>query len=216
VRRALALLSLVVLAWPATSAHANADPASDTLLYADAHYPYEPNLVAKPLQKALDGMLKQTKRKGYNVKVAIIAAPTDLGGVSQLFSQPQPYADLLTRELAFNTKPRVLVVLPAGIGGNNLGDGAAAALNRITVPSGAKADDLARTAMDAVAALAKANHTPVAVPKVAAGAKRGGGTSPLLTFGLPVVLVLLAVVGATVRGRRRDDDDEPEIAADPE
>jgi hypothetical protein len=207
VRRALTLLAVLVV-WPVSAAHGDADPASDTLLYANAHFPYQPNLVSKPLEKALDGMLKQTKAKGYNVKVAIIAAPTDLGGVPQMFTQPQQYADLLTRELAFNTKPKVLVVLPSGIGGNNLGDGAAGALSKITVPSDPKADDLARTAMDAVSALAKANGTPVPLPQVKAGAKRGGGgTSPVLTFGLPVLLVLAAVGVATVRGRRDDDDE---------
>jgi hypothetical protein len=206
VRRALLLVAALLAACPA-GAYADADPASDTLLYANAHYPYQPNLVAKPLQKALDGMLKQTKAKGYDIKVAIIAAPTDLGGVPQMFSQPQQYADLLTRELAFNTKPKVLVVLPSGIGGNNLGDRAGEALAHITVPSDPKADDLARTAMAAVGALAKANGTPVAVPQVKAGGKRGGGgTSPLITFGLPVLLVLGAVGVATVRGRGDDDE----------
>jgi hypothetical protein len=210
VRRALTPLVVLLALLPAAAAHANADPASDTLLYTNAHYPYAPNLVAKPLQKALDGMLKETKRKGYNVKVAIIAAQTDLGGVPQLFSQPQQYADLLTKELAFNTKPKILVVLPAGIGGNNLGDRAGDALSAISVPSDPSGDDLARTAMTAVSDLSKANGTPVAVPKVAAQAERKGGTSPLLTFGLPVLLVLLVVVIATTRGRRDDAEDEPD------
>ncbi len=206
--RRIALLAAVLALLPVAQAHANADPASDTLLYADAHYPYAPNLVAKPLQKALDGMLKQTKAKGYNIKVAIIAAPTDLGGVPQLFSQPQQYADLLTKEISFNTTPKVLVVLPAGIGGNNLGDKAGDALGAITVPSDADGETLARTAMQAVSELAKANGTPVAVPDVEAGGERGGGTSPLLTFGLPVLLVLLAVGIATVRGRRTSSIEE--------
>jgi hypothetical protein len=214
--RRLALLTTVALLACAPSAHANADPASDTLLYADAHYPYQPNLVSRPLQKALDGLLKEAKRKGYAIKVAVIAARTDLGGVPQLFTDPQKYADLLTRELSFNSKPRVLVVLPAGIGGNNLGDRAGGALENITVPSGGKADDLVRTAMKAVGALAQANGTPVTVPKVASGEKRGGGTSPLLTFGLPVLLVLLAAGVAAARGRRRGDDDDDDDDADPE
>lgn len=214
-RRALLLGVLVLL--PAAPAHGNADPASDTLLYADAHYPYAPNLVAKPLQKALDGMLEETKRKGYNVKVAIIADETDLGGVPQLFSKPQQYADLLTKEISFNTTPKVLVVLPAGIGGNNLGDRAGDALAQTTVPADADGDELTRTAMQAVSALANANGTPVAVPNVAAGEQRdGSGTSPLITFGLPVLLVLLVVVIATARGRRRDDEPEPEPQPNPE
>ncbi len=211
-RALLPLLLLALVLAPAAPAGANADPASDTLLYADAHYPYQPNQVTRPLQRALDKMLAEAKRKRYNVKVAIIAARTDLGGVPQLFTEPQQYADLLTKEISFNTTPRVLVVLPSGVGGNNLGDRAGNALEGITVPPDAKADDLARTAMQAVAALSKANGTPVSAPDVAEGKKRGGGTSPLLTFGLPVALVLLAAGIAAARSGRGDDD-EPEPAA---
>jgi len=219
VRRAFIPLILLVLLIPATAARANADPASDTLLYADAHYPYAPNLVSRDLQRALDKMLAEAKGKRYNVKVAIIAARSDLGGVPQLFTEPQQYADLLTKEISFNTTPKVLVVLPAGIGGNNLGDRAGAALDDIAVPSAAKADDLARTAMRAIAALSEANGTPVAAPDVAGGEKRDGGTSPLLTFGLPVALVLLAAGVAAIRSRGKDHDpdaEDPEPDADPE
>lgn len=210
-RRAAAVITLLAaLLAPATGARANGDPASDTLLYADAHYPYKPNLVSKPLQKALDGMLRQAKGRGYPLKVAIIAAPADLGAVPQLFNDPQKYADLLTREISYNAKPRVLVVLPAGLGGNNLGDAAGPALRDVLPPDGADGDALTRTAMQAVAALTKANGTPVAVPRVEAAPKRdeGGGVSPVLTFGLPVLLVGLAALGAMVRGRSREDTGE--------
>jgi len=210
-RRIAVLVALLCL--PAAPARANGDPASDTLLYANAHYPYQPNLVGVPLQRALDKMLKQTKAKGYPLKVAIIFARTDLGAVPQLFTTPQKYADLLTQELSFNQKPKVLVVLPAGIGGNNLGDNAGAALRDVTPPPDATPDDLARTAMRAVGALAKANGTPVPVPAVKAAARKtGGGTSPLLTFGLPVLLVALVAGVAAARGRNREpEDDEAEV-----
>jgi hypothetical protein len=211
VRRAIATLALLaaVLA-PAAPARADGDPASDTLLYADAHYPYKPNLVAKPLQRALDGMLREAKRKGYAMKVAIIAAQADLGAVPQLFTTPQKYADLLTQEISFNGKPRVLVVLPSGLGGNNLGDRAGSALRDILPPDGADGDALTRTAMRAVASLTKANGTPVAVPEVKATAKRNddGGTSPLITFGLPVLVVALAALGAMLRGRGAEDEED--------
>jgi hypothetical protein len=222
-RLAAVLLALLAAALPAApAALADGDPASDTLLYADAFYPYRPNLVPKPLQQALDGMLRETRRKGFGLKVAIIAAPTDLGSVPQLFTSPQPYADLLTKEITYNNHPRVLVVLPAGIGGNNLGARAGDALDGLSPDPNGGAEDLARTAMQAVARLARANGTPVAVPRVAAtaqGSSSGGdsgGVSPLVTFGLPVLLVVLGAGGAALRNRARaeeDEDDEPADAA---
>jgi hypothetical protein len=87
-------------------------------------------------------------------------------------------------------------------------------------PDGADADTLTRTAMQAVASLAKANRTPVGVPNISAQPKRSngddGGVSPLLTFGLPVALIALAAAAAALRGRRREDDDEQDDPPDGE
>ncbi|MCW3041712.1 MAG: hypothetical protein JWM31_3617 [Solirubrobacterales bacterium] len=221
-RRSARLLLLLccaalLLAGPA---RADGDPASDVLLGQDAYYPYAPNKVARDLQRALDGMLEQAKAKHFELKIAMIAAPVDLGAVPQLFTQPQKYADLLTSELAFNTKPRVLVVLPSGLGGNNLGDRAGAALTGITPEEAAGPDGLARAAMLAVGRLTAANGTPVPVPAVARGSGRasgrregGGGASPLLIVGVPVALVLLAAGAAALRGRGQEDVD-PDPDAD--
>ncbi len=208
-RRLLALLTAVAVLVPAVPVHADGDPASDTLLITNAHYPYKPNLVSRPLKNALDKMLVAAKKQKFDLRVAIIASKTDLGSVPQLFTEPQQYADLLTREITFNNKPRVLVVLPSGIGGNNLGDNAANALRNIA-PDGTDGDSLTRTAISAVAALTKANGTPVPAPQIEAAPKRDQdeGTSPLLTFGLPVLLVALVAGVAAVRSRRLDEDDE--------
>lgn len=221
-RRALTLLTLcltVAAVLPAAPAWADGDPASDILLAQDAYYPYAPDSVAKDLQMALDVMLKAAKAKKFELKVALIAAPVDLGAVPQLFTDPQKYADLLTSEISFNTKPRVLVVLPVGLGGNNLGDDAGTALDAVEPEEAAGADGLARAAMIAVGRLAAANGTPVPVPAVARDKGRatgrrdkGGGTSPLIVFGVPVLLVALVAGGAAIAGRRRpggDEADEP-------
>ncbi|MCW3016313.1 MAG: hypothetical protein JWO02_3405 [Solirubrobacterales bacterium] len=209
----LALTSLA--AGVPAAAVADGDPASDILISQDVFYPYAPNTVAKNLQTALDGQLKAAKAAGFELKIALIAATADLGSVPQLLTDPQKYADLLTSELSFNTKPRVLVVLPSGLGGNNLGDGAGPALSGVQLDPEAGADGLARAAMEAVGALTAANGTPVAVPQVAAesgrsaGAHSGGGTSPLLVFGLPVALVALVAGVAALRGRKPGDLDLP-------
>jgi hypothetical protein len=216
--RLLAVLLCAAAALPVAfpvSARADGDPASDVLIGQDAFYPYAPNTVARELQQALNAMLKQAKARQFELKIALVAATTDLGAVPQLFTQPQKYADLLTSEISFNTKPRVLVVLPSGLGGNNLGDRAGSALAGITPEPAAGADGLARAAMLAVGRLTAANGTPVPVPAVAresgrATGKRDGGTSPLLIFGGPVLLVALAVGVAALRGRGRVDDEDPD------
>lgn len=204
---ACAAVALGALVPPA--ARADGDPASDLLISQDVFYPYAPNAVAKPLQTALNGMVRAAKAKGYPVKIALIADQADLGSVPQLFTDPQKYADLLTAEISYNTKPRVLVVLPAGLGGNNLGDRAGPALAGVTVDQGAGPDGLARAALAALGKLTAANGTPVAVPKVAAGggSRSGGGASPLLVFGVPVLLVGLAAGFAVLRGRDEDDEE---------
>jgi hypothetical protein len=217
------LLALVALAagLPAP-ALADGDPASDILISQDVFYPYAPNTVAKELQTALDGQVRAAKAAGFDVKIALIAAAADLGSVPQLLTDPQKYADLLTAEISFNTKPRVLVVLPVGLGGNNLGDRAGAALTGVRIDQQAGADGLARAAMAAVGALTAANGTPVPVPRVAAqsgrsaGAHAGGGTSPLLVFGLPVALVALVAGIAARRGRgpEADADDQAQAPGD--
>ncbi len=211
----LALLLLVGVVLPA-GARADGDPASDILVSQDVFYPYAPNTVDKSLQTALNAQLAAAKRAGFPMKIALIAATSDLGSVPQLFTEPQKYADLLTTEISFNAKPRVLVVLPAGLGGNNLGDDAGPALSQVTIEAAAGADGLARAAMQAIGALTKAAGTPVAVPAVAsetgsvgaAGGSGGGGPSPLLVFGLPVLLVAVLAGVAARRDRSRDDDQD--------
>ena len=210
--RLLVVVLLAALAAP-SAAHADGDPASDVLLGQDVFYPYEPNTVSKPVRGALDKMVAEAKGKGYSVKVALIAAPPDLGAYPYLISDPQKYADLLTREITFNTKPRVLTVLPSGLGGKNLGDDAGDALSGIQPDAEGGGDALARTAMVALGRLAEAEGKPVAVPAEASasssesGSGKGGGTSPLLIFGLPVLLVVIAAaVAARMSSRHADED----------
>ena len=213
--RALLVLLALLLCAPAT-AHADGDPASDVLLGQDVFYPYAPNTVSKPVRGALDTMVAEAKRKGFGVKVALIAAAPDLGAYPYLLTDPQKYADLLTKEITFNTKPRVLAVLPAGIGGTNLGARASTALRGVAPDATGGGDALAQTAMVALGKLTEAEGKPVAVPAAAtsssssgeSGSGKGGGTSPLLIFGVPVLLVVLAAAVAARHGARNADDEE--------
>jgi hypothetical protein len=108
----------------------------------------------------------------------------------------------------------VLVVLPAGLGGNNLGDRAGPALEGLTPDPNGGADGLTRTAMKAVRALSVAAGKPVPLPPVAAqsggSGSGGGGAPPLLVFGLPVLLVVAAAGLAAARGRAREASEQSE------
>lgn len=204
------VLSVAGLALAPAAALADADPASDFLLVDPVFYPYQPP-TSPALKKTLQATLAQIKAKGLNLKVAILDDATDLGGVTSLWNMPQPYADFLDREISFNTKQPLLVVMPAGFGVANAGP--TGALNGMLVDSTHSADGLARSSILAAVRLARAAGTPVPTPAIPAvsgsGSKGGGGTSPALTFGAPVALVLIAAaVAALMRRRAHDDDDD--------
>lgn len=218
----IALLATIVsFAAAPPAARADGDPASDVLLGQDVFYPYPPNTPSVAVREALDGMVKRAKARGYAPKIAIIALGSDLGSYPYLLTEPQRYADLLAREISFNTKPRVLVVLPTGLGGQNLGAHAGEALSGVQPDAKADGDALARTAMVALGKLTAAAGTPVAVPPVATASGsgkgeggKGGGTSPALIFGLPVLLVLGGAAIAAWLGRRQSGEDEEEEDAE--
>jgi hypothetical protein len=212
----LAALAAVLAAAPAalgpTPALADADPASDTLLVAPVFYPYQPP-TSPALAKALEGALRELRAKGLDLKVAIIDDPTDLGAVTNLYGMPQKYADFLDMEISFNTNQPLLVVMYAGYGVSNAGP--QGMLNGLAPDAGHQADGLARSAITAVQRIATANGKPIAAPALSAlpassGSRGGsaGGTSPLLTFGAPVLLVVLVAAGAALLRRRQDDGEE--------
>lgn len=203
------LLGSLVLA-PA-SAWADADPASDILLVQQVFFPYNP-IVSTNLQKALTAVATESQKAGLPIKVAIIATPTDLGGVPALFAQPQRYAAFLASEIAFNGKQLVLAVMPAGIGTANIPH--ADALGGLTLDASHGSDGLTRTAITAVVRLAQANGHPIKAPKLAGGSGSSSGVSPVLAFGTPVLLVIIAALLAGLARRRRGEEDESEPHVD--
>jgi hypothetical protein len=208
-RVVLVVLALVALA-PA-AALADGDPASDVLLAQDVYFPYAPK-VSKPLTSALEGELKRVRAAGYPMKVALIQAPSDLGAYPNLFGDTQNYANLLAKEIAYNSRPHLLVVMPTGFGGDNLGSKVDSALAGIKIDQAAKSDGLAQAALIAVARLATANGHPTPVPPQAraaltaskASSKRS--TPSLLIYGGPVLLAILAVGALLWVGRRRENE----------
>lgn len=219
-RRLVLLTALVAALAPAAPAWADGDPASDVLLSQDVFLPYAPNTVSKPLAAALAETVKRAGARGFGVKVAVVADARDLGSAGQLLGQPQRYADLLTGEITTNVAhgtgvggPRVLTVLPSGLGGNNLGDHAGNALDGLLPPDGGGADGLARTAAIAVGKLSAADGKPIELPALpqasAAPSSGGGGIPSWVLFALPVLVVVLAVVALNARSGADDDPSEP-------
>jgi hypothetical protein len=213
--RRAALLAVAVLALAPAAALADGDPASDVLLAQDVYYPYAPKVSAQ-LTTALNRLAKRVRVAGYPMKVALIEAPSDLGAYPNLFGDTQSYANLLAKEIAFNSRPHLLVVMPSGFAGDNLGAKVDSALNGIAIDQPAKSDGLAKAALAAVARIASSNGHPTPVPpeaKVAVAASKSSSkrsTPSLLVYGGPVLLVLIAVGVLLVVSRRRDDEEESE------
>jgi hypothetical protein len=211
-----ALAALVAaMALPA-AALADGDPASDVLIGQNVYTPYTQR-VSKNLFKALDDQTKAAAKKGYPIKVALIASPADLGVVPNLFGRPQDYANYLGPEIQFNKAQPVLVVMPAGSGSFKAGPSAPTALKGL-VPKGKTSDELARTAMVGVAKLSAAAGHPVAAPKVAGGGgTTGGGGNSALIFAVPIALLVLAGgFVATRRATARDEADDAAAAGGPQ
>jgi hypothetical protein len=181
VRLALIAIAFLALLAPG-AAQADGDPASDVLYLQDAYLPYQhPSAdAAADLQAAI----ADANKAGYRTKVAVIAAPEDLGVVSSLFGKPQVYAGFLGAEIRSFFTGRLLVVMPQGFGVwfnrfDVTPQKALLAAVRIEAPD---PDGLSRAAAAAVRLLATQDHsqpritdrTPPAVHALQAVVKRGG------------------------------------------
>jgi hypothetical protein len=209
-----ALFALVLFFALAGVARADGDPASDVLLTQDVFFPYAPQ-VSDRLKTGLERVLKQAKNAGYPMKVALVNTEADLGAYPQLFNQPSKYTDLLSRELA-TLNPHgdplkavhLLIVMPGGFGGSNLGDGVDRALAPVKIRPDGGSDALAQAAMAAVARIATSNGHKVAVPpeaslKVSKSAKKsGGGTSPVVFLAPALLLFGGLFVAGRIAARR--------------
>jgi hypothetical protein len=202
----LVAAALVAALVAPTVARADSDPASDTLLLQDVFLPVEPPM-SQGAQKTIRGLAATMKRSGYELKVAIISTPNDLGLVPQLFGKPQYYAGYLGREISFNAKKPLLVVMPSGYGTYNVAPNVAKTLAGLKAPGG-NLNDIASSTVDAMSRMSKAAGHPVKKPAISGGGS--SGTSPAIIFGVPVLLLALAgLLGAL----RRRGEAEREAAA---
>jgi MYXO-CTERM domain-containing protein len=205
--RRVPVLALIVLAGVlalANIARADGDPASDVLLGENVFYPYAP-AVPGSLQKTLNTETAAAAKQHFPLKVALIGSPVDLGVIPDLFGKPQQYADFLVQEISFQRhKQPLLVVMSTGYGVQGLDAKTAAAVARIPKPAGKSNADLARAAIGAVAALARASGNPLTgVPGINGTSSSGSSSTTIVVIVLAVGAALVAAALAILTARRR-------------
>ena len=110
----ISLIALVLSAFPAAAA-ADGDPASDVLATQTVYLPQDTGATATQ-QSGLGAIETAAQKSGYQIRVAMIATPSDLGSVGALWHQPQSYAEFLGQELSILYRGTLLVVMPNGFG----------------------------------------------------------------------------------------------------
>jgi hypothetical protein len=188
---------------PPVAALADGDPASDVLLGENVFYPYQP-ATSRSLQASLNSATAAAAKQHFALKVALIAAPIDLGIIPQLLGKPQAYAKYLDYEISFTNKQLLLVVMKDGYGVEGLPAAATAAAAKLPAPAGGTPDDLAQAALTAIGKLAAAAGRPIAGVSGSSSASSSGGGSSGTTI-LLVVLIVAAIgtAGALIAVRRR-------------
>jgi thiol-disulfide isomerase/thioredoxin len=140
----------------------NGDPASDVLLFdrQNVFYPYLP-ATAGALRSRLNAATSAVGRKGFPIKVALIASKIDLGIIPQLLGKPQAYANYLDAEISLKHKEPLLVVMKDGYGVEGLSAAATAGAAKLSAPTGGTPSELAAAALSAVAKLSAAAGHPL-------------------------------------------------------
>ncbi|MGO9821803.1 MAG: hypothetical protein ACLPTJ_14295 [Solirubrobacteraceae bacterium] len=186
-----------------SAALADGDPASDVLLGSNVFYPFDPP-VSPSAQRTLNAVTAAAQKARVKVKVALIAAPTDLGVIPSLFGKPQEYADFLYREITFLGPQRLLVVMSDGYGTQGLTPAAQKAVAALPNPAGKTSTDLAQAGVVAVARIAAAEGHPIqagsGVPSVGSQNSGGGSTTPIL---IGLVAAAVVITGGVLALRRR-------------
>jgi hypothetical protein len=212
-------LATLLACLPVAPASADGDPASDFLLFAPVFLPF--NRPSQPQIDRLKATVKAAKQHGYEIRVAVIGGPQDLGAVPDLFGIPSTYAKFLGSELVGRYRGRLLVVMPQGYGFsiNGKADKAGAQpLAELAPPAGASPDDLTAAATAAVRQLALAGGVQVPVIPLEAATSpsttSGGGSTSVrrfvLYFGLGGMVLGAVVLLILFWPTRDDDEDDPD------
>ena len=205
-KRAALVAVLVALLAPA-AARANGDPASDVLLTDQVFLPFEAP-VSKQAAQELRGTVAEANRKGFKIRVAVIAFTGDLGTAVSLWRHPQSYSKFLWSEVAFVYSNWLLVAMPSGFGFWN---GKKPVAKELLVLKGRKPGAtptaLVQSTTAAVRALAKANGVTLA--KVSTGGTSSNRDRYILGAAVLVFLLVLFVPTRIFRRRGRGGGRSP-------
>jgi hypothetical protein len=199
---ALVLVLSVLCGLRAAPARADGDPASDVLTQESLYVPQDAGLSAAQ-QLQLGKLVADAARAGFPARIALVASPTDLGSITELFRQPQSYAKFLGLELSLQFHGPLVVVMPNGIGVHGIS--LTPAVTRVIdglAGGGAHVADLGPAAIAAISKLAAAAGHPVAVPTLATTRSAPGSSDPvaLVVWVLGALLILVAFA-ASFRAR---------------
>jgi hypothetical protein len=201
-RLAVACALAACLAVPC-AARADGDPASDFLITQKVFLPYgqEPDSGAV---KELQAVVEEANKRGFKIRVAVIAQPADLGTAFALFKKPDQYARFLGQELVFLYRGGLLIAMPNGFGFARAGAAdpkLAGSLKRLPAP-GNDATKLVQGASDAVLKLSAAAGHPFPRPKVSNGDSQTRDRI-VIACAAVIVLALVAIAAVVRRSRRR-------------
>ena len=166
------------------------------------------HLFSHALEAATETVLRAAARAGLPLKVAVIGSREDLGAVPDFFGHPQQYAQFLDKEISYNNRPPLLVVMPAGFG--IVAAGPPNALAGLKVDTRHSSYGLVRSAILAVVSLVRANGGTIATPSIPPNSSAGG--SPNILFAIPAaLLVLVGLAALRRRGSRRQEEADASI-----
>ena len=212
----------------AGSARAHGDPASH-YLETDLLYPSYAIQPSVRSQLRLLGLLQASERRGYPIKVALVAGAEDLVDDLTMLSHPQDYAEFVAAAIPGERAAPILIVTPSGLGAAGAASvhgrlrplgaaGARAILRGVGAPRRADGDELARVALTAVRRIARAGGHPLparvppakqyvpppsAQPPPDVPAESASGASGGLLQAVPMLLVALGLAGLYLRAQVR-------------
>jgi hypothetical protein len=196
---------LLALAAPG-GAMGHGDPASH-YLEAEPLYPAFANRPSQAVELQLLGLLQAAERRGYPIKVALVAGEGDLPDEPAMLRRPHRYAEFVRRELGPSVRAPIVVVTPFGFGVSGTGR-----IRGLDIPR-RDGDALARAAMAAVRQIARAGGHPLPAnvapaPMLGSEAPAGSGSGDLIRivalFGVTFLVLFLTFELWSRRGRRTD------------
>lgn len=195
------------LAAAAPAVRADGDPASDFLIGQDVFIPLD-GTIPPAQSRLLATLLQQAKRRGFPIKVALIAKPIDLGSVAALWRQPQRYAHFLGEELFYVYRGRLLIVMPNGYGIFRRGKPFAAERKLLDTLAPPATGGLAGAAAVVVRRLAAQGGVRLAVPAVRSRARDNANRDRIKIAVIALCAAAISAFVVLLRRRRRDAGSE--------